>query len=81
MVGGSNADYPWVAEGEIGIILEKSLARAALTIIGLNEEEGQFRLNIEADEEVARQTDAEIQTPRGFMRLEVGLIGEGTLKL
>ena len=64
-------------KAKIGIILERSLARAALTIIGLNEKEGQFRLNIEADEEVARQTDAEIQTPRGFMRMEVGLIGEG----
>lgn len=64
-------------KAKIGIALEKSLTRAALTIIGLNEEDGQFRLNIEADEEVARQTDAEIRTVRGFMRMEVGLIGEG----
>ena len=64
-------------KAKIGIALEKSLARAALAIIGLSEEEGQFRLNIGADEEVSRQTDAEIQTPRGFMRMEIGLIGKG----
>ena len=64
-------------KAKIGIALEKSLARAALAIIGLSEEEGQFRLNIGADEEVLRQTDAEIQTPRGFMRMEIGLIGKG----
>ena len=64
-------------KAKIGIALEKSLARASLTIIGLNEEEGQFRLNIQADEEVSRQTDAEIQTLRGFVRMELGLIGEG----
>ena len=64
-------------KAKIGIALEKSLARAALTIIGLSEEEGQFRLNIGADEEVSRQTDAEIRTPRGFVRMELGLIGEG----
>ena len=64
-------------KAKIGIVLEKSITRAALTIIGLSEEDEQFRLDIEADEEVSRQTDAEIQTPRGFMRMEVGLIGRG----
>ena len=64
-------------KAKVGIVLEKSLARAALTVIGLREEDGQFRLNIQADEEVSRQTDAEIQTPRGFIRMELGLIGRG----
>ena len=64
-------------KARVGIMLEKSLARAVLTVIGLIEAEGQFRLNIGADEEVSRQTDAEIQTPRGFMRMELGLIGRG----
>lgn len=64
-------------KAKIGVALEKTIARAALTIIGLSEENGQFRLNIEADEEVSRQTDAEIQTRRGYMRMEVGLIGKG----
>ena len=63
-------------KAKIGIVLEKSITRAALTIIGLSEDHEQFRLDIEADEEVSRQTDAEIQTPRGFMRMEIGLISK-----
>ena len=35
------------------------------------------RLNVGADEEVERETDAEVKTPRGFVRLEVGLIAKG----
>ena len=64
-------------KARIGKSLEVSIARAALTCIGLNEEQGDFRLNVEADEEVDRETDAEVRTPRGFVRLEVGLIGVG----
>ena len=61
----------------IGKSLERSIARAALTSVGLSEDKGDFRLNVEADAEVDRETDAEVRTPRGFVRLEVGLIGEG----
>ena len=64
-------------KSKIGKSLERSIARAALTIIGLNEENGDFRLGIGPDEEVARETDAEVRTPRGFVRVEVGLIGRG----
>ena len=64
-------------KSKIGKALERSLARAALTVIGLQEENGDFRLNVGADEEVARETDAEVRTPRGYVRLEVGLIGKG----
>lgn len=63
-------------KARIGKILERSIARAALTTIGLQENKN-FRLNIEADQEVDRQTDAEVRTPRGAVRVEVGLIGEG----
>ena len=64
-------------KAKIGKKLERSIARAILTIIGLNEEEEEFRLNVGADREVDRETDAEVRTPRGFVRVEVGLIGEG----
>lgn len=60
-----------------GKTLERSIARAALTIIGLNMEDGDFRLNIGADQEVERETDAEVKTPRGYIRIEVGMIGTG----
>ena len=64
-------------KSRIGKSLERSIARAALTIIGLDENFGQFRMNVGADEEVERETDAEVQTPRGYARIEVGLIGRG----
>lgn len=66
-------------KSKIGKALEKSIARAALSVIGLNEGEGigEFQLNIGADKEVARETDAEIRTKRGKVRVEIGLIGVG----
>ena len=64
-------------KSRIGKALEVAIARAALLSIGLREEEGHFRLNVEADKEVDRETDCEIRTPRGFLRMEVGLIGQG----
>lgn len=64
-------------KSRIGKSLERSIARAALTVIGLSEENGDFRLNVGADQEIERETDAEIRTPRGYLRMEVGLIGRG----
>ena len=64
-------------KAKIGKLLEVAIARAALTCIGLQEQRSDFRLNVDADEEVDRETDAEIRTPRGFVRMEVGLIGVG----
>ena len=64
-------------KSKIGKSLEVAIARAALMSIGLSEEAGDFRLNVGADQEVDRETDCEIRTPRGFVRMEVGLIGQG----
>ncbi len=64
-------------KSKIGKSLERAIARAALSCIGLKEDNEGFRLNIGADEEVTRETDAEIRTPRGVVRMEVGLIGVG----
>lgn len=63
-------------KARIGKAMERSLARAALTAIGLEGDED-FWLDIGADQEVTRQTDAEVATPRGGVRMEVGLIGVG----
>lgn len=65
----------------VGKRLEKSIAKAALTVIGLREDRGDFRLNIAADNEVARETDAEVRTNRGWLRMEVGLIGQGNTEV
>ena len=64
-------------KSKIGKSLEVAIARAALMSIGLSEEAGDFRLNVGADQEADRETDCEIRTPRGFVRMEVGLIGQG----
>lgn len=68
-------------KSRVGKRLEKSIARAALTVLGLSEKRGDFRLNIAADDEVARETDAEIKTQRGWLRMEVGLIGQGNTEV
>lgn len=64
-------------KSKIGKSLEVAIARAALMCIGLREDDGDFRLNVGADQEVDRETDCEIRTPRGSVRMEVGLIGQG----
>ena len=64
-------------KAKIGKILEKGVIRAILTIIGLNESNGDFVLNIMPDAEVDRETDAEVRTKRGSVRIDIGMIGEG----
>ena len=64
-------------KSKTGKALEKILAKTALTVIGLDQSKGDFRLNVGADAEVERETDAEIRTPRGAVRMEIGLIGKG----
>ncbi len=56
--------------------LEKAIARAALNVLGLTEDE-HFWLNIERDQEVDREIDAEIITRRGRIRMDIALIGTG----
>ena len=68
-------------KSKVGKRLEKSIMRAALTVLGLSEERGDFRLNVAADDEVARETDAEVRTPRGWLRMEVGMIGQGNTEV
>lgn len=43
-------------------------------ILQLNEN---YWLNIERDEEVDREADGEVETKRGRVRIDIGLIGEG----
>lgn len=64
-------------KAKIGKMLEKGVVRAALTIIGLDEAKGDFFLNLRPDEEVDRETDAEVRTNRGTIRIDIGMIGEG----
>ncbi|MCY4313984.1 MAG: CfrBI family restriction endonuclease [Gammaproteobacteria bacterium] len=67
-------------KSKIGKALELSLARSALAVLGL-EESDHFQVNIRADDEVARQMDCEMRTPRGMIRMEIGLIGTGNTEV
>ncbi len=60
----------------VGKLLEKAIARACLTALGLKEGDD-FQLNLAADSEVDREIDAEITTRRGKVRVDVALIGTG----
>jgi len=56
--------------------LEKIIIRSILAILGMVENE-HFWINLDRDDEVDRETDAEIQTRRTRIRVEVGLIAPG----
>lgn len=60
----------------VGKLLEKAIARACLTALGLREG-ADFQLSLAADSEVDREIDAEITTRRGKVRVDVALIGTG----
>ena len=69
-------------KAKIGKRLERGIARAILHLVGLAESDGDFRsgdfrLNMQPDQEVDRETDAEIRTPRTTIRMDVAMIGEG----
>lgn len=64
-------------KAKVGKLLEKGVVRAALTILGLSESDGDFVLNVMPDQEVDRETDAEVRTRRGTVRIDVAMIGEG----
>lgn len=63
-------------KSKVGKTLEGVLIRSILTILGLKENEN-YWMNIDRDAEVDRETDCEIQTARGRIRVEVGLISAG----
>lgn len=63
-------------KSKIGKHFEKVIVKAALTILGLTDGVN-FWMNIDRDNEVDRETDAEIETKRGRVRMEVGLIASG----
>src|SRR5690606_38623139 len=73
MAGAATLNIRGSDKSKVGKQLEKVIVKASLTILGLIENEN-FWMNIDRDNEVDRETDAEIQTRRGRVRMEVGLI-------
>lgn len=76
MAGSATLNIRGSAKSTVGKQLEKVFVRALLTILGF-EQNRSFWMNIQRDGEVERETDAEIATRRGRLRIEVGLIAQG----
>ena len=76
MAGSATLNIRGSDKSKIGKQLEKALIRACLCILGLKENEN-FFLNLQRDTEIERETDAEVITRRGRIRVEIGLISSG----
>lgn len=76
MAGTATLNIRGSDKSKIGKVLEGVIIRSMLTILGLKENEN-FWMNIDRDAEVDRETDCEIETQRGRIRVEVGLISSG----
>lgn len=76
MAGHATLNIRGSQKSAIGKRLEKIFAKTALTLLGF-ELEKNFWMNIERDEEVGREADAEVESKRGRVRIEVGLIASG----
>jgi len=76
MAGSATLTIRGSQKSKIGKLYEKVFIKSALTILGL-EENKNFWVNIDRDDEVERESDAEVETKRGRVRIEVGLIAPG----
>ncbi len=76
MAGSATLNIRGSDKSKVGKQIERVLIRAILTILGL-QENTHFWTNIQRDLEVDRESDAEILTQRGRIRMEVGLIAAG----
>ena len=76
MAGSATLNIRGSDKSRIGKQLEKALIRCCLCILGFRENEN-FWMNIQRDNEVDRETDAELASRRGRIRIEIGLISSG----
>jgi hypothetical protein len=76
MVGATSLTVRGSNKAVYGKRLERAFLRAGLELLGLQLNENCW-LNIGHDEEVDREADGEVETKRGRIRIDIGLIGEG----
>ncbi|MBC8185908.1 CfrBI family restriction endonuclease [candidate division KSB1 bacterium] len=76
MAGSATLNIRGSQKAKIGKHFEKVFIRSLLHILGLKENEN-FWMNIERDLEVDREADAEVESKRGRIRIEMGLIASG----
>lgn len=76
MAGSATLNIRGSDKSKVGKVLEGVIIRSILSILGLKENVD-YWMNIDRDELVERETDCEIRTKRGRIRVEVGLISSG----
>lgn len=76
MAGHATLQIRGSEKSKAGKKLEKIFAKTSLTLLGF-ELNKNFWMNIGRDVEVGREADAEVESKRGRIRIEVGLISSG----
>jgi len=76
MAGAATLNIRGSQKSKVGKALERVFLRASLTLLGL-EYDHDFWTAIPGDAEVVRETDAEVETKRGRIRIDMGLIARG----
>lgn len=76
MAGSATLNIRGSKKSKIGKQFERVFLRSLLSILGLREDEN-FWMNIGRDLEVEREADAEVESKRGRIRIEAGLISGG----
>jgi len=76
MAGAATLNIRGSQKSLTGKAVERVFLRASLTLLGLRQGKD-FWTAIPSDVEVVRETDAEVETKRGRIRIDMGLIAEG----
>jgi len=76
MAGSATLNIRGSQKSKIGKQFEGVLTRAILTLLGFTENVNCW-MNIDRDAEVDREADAEVESKRGRIRIELGLIASG----
>lgn len=76
MAGSAMLNIRGSQKSKVGQQFERVFIRSLLNLLGFKEGEN-FWMNIERDLEFEREADAEVESKRGRIRFEVGLIASG----
>ncbi|GFP18549.1 hypothetical protein HKBW3S03_00054 [Candidatus Hakubella thermalkaliphila] len=76
MAGAATLNIRGSQKSKVGKAIERVFLSAALSLLGLRSERD-FWIGVPSDIEVARETDGEVETKRGRIRIDIGLIAQG----
>jgi hypothetical protein len=80
MAGSATLNIRGSQKSKIGKHFEKVFIRSLLNLLGFKEDEN-FWMNVERDLEVEREADAEVESKRGRIRIEMDLLHQGIKRL